>query len=296
MEKILNIKTMSEEEFNDFGKEVLEIVKNDKFFYKYILDIGFEDIDILNFPSKFKRAFDSYVLNKKNPTYLKRKKNVNSKFMDVVYKDSDGRPELKSIEYDGYKEIVNYSLNFIYNENIDISKYFHVDFSSILKKETKDYLEESIKNDKWIFIKGSKESLNDTCAFAVINNLLEKKKSKIALIDASLTFKTLYVDFKSDKESFDSFLELIEDANILYIKNFGKDIPSKIIRDEFLIKVLEKFSYSENKVIIFSTDLSLNKVCTKYIFKDETMLQAKVLFDLISNNLLNKKEIEYINI
>lgn len=296
MEKIINIQKISDDEFLEFGEETLKKIKFESSFYNLLLNQGFNDKDIKNYPSKFDRAFNSYLLNKENITYKKWKNNINSKFMDVIYKDDDGLPELKSIEFDGYKQIVDYSLNFIYNTSVDLNNFFELDLDSILKEDTKESIKSSIKNKNWIFIKGAKEELNDKCVFSTINELIKKENKKIAIINALSDFNKFYSDFKEDKEYFDSILSLFNEADIIYIKNFGKEIPSKIIRDELLIKIFENFNYSSSKTIIFSSNLTLNKICNKYIFKDGSKIEAKTIYDLISNNLFNKKEVNYLNL
>lgn len=286
MEKIKVKKESYDQELEDYKNELYKKISSDKEFYASLIRDGFTDAEILSHLSVFNDYYNNCLIKKQIKNYDDC---IRLNCFNAMYLIRNESGEIEKIfePFPPVKEKINYNSCFITKDFDD--EFDDVKWSDIKNTNIKKNISSLIKNDKWIYLSGATRCGKTFIAIALVNNFISKSNKTVAFINATTRFKELmdlsssYI--KDDKEKFFQEFDDYCNCDLLVIDDFGNEYKNEGIRDNVVMPLI-KNRVSKNKLTIFTSEFSIDDVCTLYsINKQVGEIKAKQFRNLLKSKI-----------
>lgn len=281
MEEFNKINYVSEEELNNYKKELYQSILDDREFFTKITNEGFSKEEIYANLTKFDEYRKNYNIVKNIENYEDCKK-YNCYEAISLYKD--GRFIERQVEVLApVKENMLYFTRFLYK---DFDKKFNdIRYKDIDNKSLRKELNENIKNGKWLYLYGGHRSGKTFASIATCNEFIKAKEGMVAFIDTTKTFNDILKDYFNDKETFNKNLKKLINCEVLVLDNFGAEYKNDMIRDALLIPLLQG-RMENKKLTIFTSNYTISEVTTLYSNgKKVGELMSRQIKDIIESSI-----------
>jgi DNA replication protein DnaC len=286
MEKIRVKKENYDKDLEDYKNEIYNKISSDKEFYASLIRHGFCDAEILSHLSTFNDYYNNYLIKKQIKTYADC---VRLNCFNAMFLTKDENKDIvRTFEpFAPVKEKIDYNSCFITKDFDD--EFDNLKWSDIKNANIKKNISSLIKNNKWIYLSGATRCGKSYIAIALLNNFISKNHKKVAFINATTRFKELmdlYSSYnKDDKEEFFKEFDLYCNCDLLVIDDFGNEYKNEGIRDNVVIPLI-KNRVSKNKLTIFTSEFSIDDVCTLYsINKQVGEIKSKQLKNILRSKI-----------
>lgn len=289
--ELKGIDYVSEEELNEYKKELYNNIINDISFYNEVISQGFNNEDILSNLTKFEDYRTNFNIIKNIKTYEDCEK-YHCKERIVLVRE--GKFIERKVEL-----LEPISNNLLYFKRFiikDFPKQFdNVSLKQCDNKENIKLIGKEIKNKKWVYIHGGHRSGKTFSCIGIINNFINAKDGEVAFINTNTFFGELIdMYFGKNKELFNTYINRIINAELVVLDNFGGEIKNEYIRDLILVPILQGRN-NNRKITIFNSNYTLEEVGELYTLnKLSGKIISKNIVDIIQSNIT--KPIEYVKV
>ncbi len=289
--ELKGIDYVSEEELNEYKKELYNNIINDIPFYNEVISQGFNNEDILSNLTKFEDYRSNFNIIKNIKTYEDCEK-YHCKERIVLVRE--GKFIERKVEL-----LEPISNNLLYFKRFiikDFPKQFdNVSLKQCDNKENIKLIGKEIKNKKWVYIHGGHRSGKTFSCIGIINNFINAKDGEVAFINTNTSFGELIdMYFDKNKELFNTYINRIINAELVVLDNFGGEIKNEYIRDLILVPILQGRN-NNRKITIFNSNYTLEEVGELYTLnKLSGKIISKNIVDIIKSNIT--KPIEYVKV
>ncbi|MBQ9266253.1 MAG: ATP-binding protein [Bacilli bacterium] len=250
-------------------------------YYNEFLAHGFSDEDIKNNLTKFIEYIDDAEISKKIKTYEDCK--VFNKFDRIMLKKDNGYIEKEYVALEPFTKFIKYSNAFFIRDLDD--EYMNSVYIKNLR-DVKIYIKESFLSNSWIYLYGALRSGRTYAASSIVNKKYLEKENSVAFLNSPKRMKELCDLYFRSREDFEELMKVYSEIDCLVIDDFGQEQKNKILRDNILYVILSK-RFAENKMTIFTSDFSLEEICTLYskLKDDNNDIMAKRFAELLKSKI-----------
>ncbi len=161
-------------------------------------------------------------------------------------------------------------------DNVDMNKTKKTIFQCFLNAMQKN-------NGKWFYLVGAPRTGRTYFSIVLAYSAINRNKT-VSFINSSFRFKELSDLSMINKVKFDSMMKTLTECDILFIDDFGNEYKNDYIRDGILFQILYARS-NKHLVTVFTSDFSIDEVCTLYSLNKAGAIRAKQIGNLIKSNI-----------
>lgn len=284
--ELKKVNYISDEELNNYRKELFNSIINDSLFYKEVLLSSFTNEDIMSNLS----LFDEW---RKNFNIVK---NINSYQDCIKYNTYEKLILVRDKKFiDREYEVLPYVLNnIVYNSRFIVKdfpdKYNDLSLKNIDSKSQLALVKLQLKNkNKMLYFVGASRTGKTYLSIAITNNFIKNSGGKVAFLNTTTRFQELidllFSKNLNDKNDFNNLINEYSSCPLLILDGLGNERKSEFIRDSILLPILK--NRNNNKLVtIINSNYTLDELVILYSFhKEDGKIIANTLKNIIESQI-----------
>lgn len=136
------------------------------------------------------------------------------------------------------------------------------------------------KTKKGLYVSGGKRVGKTYLMVTILNELIETKKYRVALINANRRFAELQDCLINNRDKFKRLFRQYIDVDVLVIDDFGNEYKSDYVRDNIVFPLIDGRAKRE-KITLFTSDFTIDEITELYSYNRGSSIRARQLTILL---------------